>query len=154
MLVAQLCPTLCIPIDCSPKAPLSIKFSWQEYCSGFPFPSPGDLPKSEIKPGSPALQVDSLPSEPPGKANNPFMYIQLQVMQVIMEIKISSDSRGLGCNPSNAFKFFAFSKKMSLSLTFLKFKTRILPASSNPQNSLVRYTFSNTKHKVSPCWLL
>ena len=43
-------------------------FSRQEYWSGLPFPSPGDLPSSEIKPGSPTLQIaDSLPSEPPGK---------------------------------------------------------------------------------------
>ena len=34
---------------------------------GLPFPSPGDLPDSEIKPGSPALQADALTSEPPGK---------------------------------------------------------------------------------------
>ena len=38
----------------------------QEYWSGLPFPSPGDLPDSGIKPGSPTLQVDSSPSEPPG----------------------------------------------------------------------------------------
>ena len=46
---------------------LSMGFSRQEYWSGLPFPSPGDLPNPEIEPGSPALQVDSLPSEPPGK---------------------------------------------------------------------------------------
>ena len=46
---------------------LSIEFSRQEYWSGLPFPSPGDLPDPEIKPGTPALQTDSLPSEPPGK---------------------------------------------------------------------------------------
>ena len=39
----------------------------QEYWSGLPFPSPGDLPGSRIEPRSPALQVDSLLSEPPGK---------------------------------------------------------------------------------------
>ena len=39
----------------------------QEYWSGWPCPSPGDLPDQEIEPGSPALQADSLPSEPPGK---------------------------------------------------------------------------------------
>ena len=39
----------------------------QEYWSGLPFLSPGDLPNPGIEPGSPALQVDSLPSEPPGK---------------------------------------------------------------------------------------
>ena len=47
------------------QAPPSMGFSRQESRSGLPFPSPGDLPNLEIKPGSPALQVDSLPSEPP-----------------------------------------------------------------------------------------
>ena len=42
-------------------------FSRQECWSGLPFPSPGDLPDPGIKPGSPALQADALPSEPPGK---------------------------------------------------------------------------------------
>ena len=44
-----------------------MEFSRQEYWSGLPFPSPGDLPEPGIKPGSSALQEDSLPSEPPGK---------------------------------------------------------------------------------------
>ena len=46
------------------QAPLSMGFFRQEYWSGLPFPSPGDLPDSEIEPASwvsPALQVDSLP---------------------------------------------------------------------------------------------
>jgi len=47
-----------------------MEFSRQEYWSGLPFPSPGDLPDPGIKPGSPALQADSLPSEPPGKPSN------------------------------------------------------------------------------------
>ena len=47
------------------QAPLSMDFSRQEYWSGLPFPSPVDLPDSGMKPGSPALQVDSLQSEPP-----------------------------------------------------------------------------------------
>ena len=42
-------------------------FSRQEYWSGLPFPSPGDLPDPGIEPMSPALQADALPSEPPGK---------------------------------------------------------------------------------------
>ena len=45
--------------------------SRQEYWSGLPFPPPGDLPNPGIKSRSPALQVDSLPSEPTGKPNNP-----------------------------------------------------------------------------------
>ena len=49
------------------QAPLSMEFSRQEYWSGLPFPSPGDLPNLGIKPGSPTLQADALPSEPPGK---------------------------------------------------------------------------------------
>ena len=47
------------------QAPLSIDFSRQDYWSGLPFPSPGDLPDPGIKHTSPALQVDSLQSEPP-----------------------------------------------------------------------------------------
>ena len=42
--------------------------SRQEYWSGLPFPSPGDLPDAGIEPRSPALQVDSLPSEPSATA--------------------------------------------------------------------------------------
>ena len=49
------------------QAPLSMEFSRQEYWSGLPFPSPGDLPNRGIEPGSPTLQVDSLRSESPGK---------------------------------------------------------------------------------------
>ena len=49
------------------QAPLSMGFSRQEYWSGLPFPPPGDLPSPGIKPQSPALQADPLPSEPPGK---------------------------------------------------------------------------------------
>ena len=62
---AQSCLTLCDPVDCSCQAPLSIGFSRQEHWSGVPFPSPGDLPNPGIEPRSPALQADSLPSEPP-----------------------------------------------------------------------------------------
>ena len=49
------------------QAPLCVEFSKQNYWSGLPFPSPGDLPNPGIEPRSPALQADSLPSEPPGK---------------------------------------------------------------------------------------
>ena len=50
------------------QAPLSTEFSRQEYWSGLPFPSPGDLPNPGIKPGFPTLQADSLLSEPPVKS--------------------------------------------------------------------------------------
>ena len=48
------------------QAPLSMGFSRQEYWSGVPFPSPGDLPNPGITLGSPALEADTLTSEPPG----------------------------------------------------------------------------------------
>ena len=66
VLVTRSCPTLCDPMDGS-QVPLSMGFSRQEIWSGRPFPSPRDLPDPGIKPVSPALQADSLPSEPPGK---------------------------------------------------------------------------------------
>ena len=49
------------------QAPQSMGFSRQEYWSGLPFPSPGDLPHRGIEPGSPALQADALTSEPAGR---------------------------------------------------------------------------------------
>ena len=61
------CPTLWDPMDCSRQAPLSMGFFRQEYWSGLPFPSPGDLPDPGIEPGFPALQEDSLLTELWGK---------------------------------------------------------------------------------------
>ena len=56
-----------IPWTVAYQAPLFMEFSRQEYWSGLPFPSPGDLPNPGTEPGSPALQANSLPFEPPGK---------------------------------------------------------------------------------------
>ena len=52
------------------QAPLSMGFCRQEYWSGLSFPSPGDLPSLGIKPESPTLLTNPLPSEPPGKPKN------------------------------------------------------------------------------------
>ena len=65
--VAQSCSTLCDPMDLAYQASPSMGFSRQEYWSGLPFPSPGNLPNPGIEPGSPALQTEALPCEPPGK---------------------------------------------------------------------------------------
>ena len=83
--VVQLCPTLWDPMDCSPPGS-SVHGIFQarilggkkgkkkkEYWSGLPFPSPGDLPNPRIKPGSPALRADALPSEPPGTLLRPII---------------------------------------------------------------------------------
>ena len=67
MKVAQLCTTLCDPME----------FSKPEYRSGLPFPSPGDLTKPGIELRSLALQADSLLAEPPGEA---YMYIWLELL--------------------------------------------------------------------------
>ena len=67
------CPTLCNPIDY--QAPPSMGFSRQEYWSGLPFPSPGDLPNPGIEPGSPTLQTGALLSEPPNNKGCPTISI-------------------------------------------------------------------------------
>ena len=59
-LVAKSYLTLATPWTIACQAPLSMGFSRQEYWSGLPFPSPGDLPDPGIEPGSPALHADSL----------------------------------------------------------------------------------------------
>ena len=64
------------------QASLSMGFSRQEYWNGFPGPPPGDLPNPRIEPRSPALQVDSLLSEPPGKPKNTGMD-SLSLLQLI-----------------------------------------------------------------------
>ena len=65
--VAQSCLTLCDPMDYNCQAPLSMGFLRQEYWSGLPFPSPGNLPDSGIRPTSPALARRCLTVEPPEK---------------------------------------------------------------------------------------
>ena len=62
-LVAKLCPTLATPWTTACQAPPSMGFSRQEYQSGLPFPSPGDLPDPGLTPGSPTVQAASLPTE-------------------------------------------------------------------------------------------
>ena len=56
-----------IPWTVAYQVSLPMGFSRQEYVSGLPFHSPGDLPDPGIEPRSPTLQADALPSEPPGK---------------------------------------------------------------------------------------
>ena len=63
VLVAKLCLTFATPWTVACQAPLFMGFSRQEYWSGLPFPSPGDLPGPRIEPRSPALQADSSPNE-------------------------------------------------------------------------------------------
>ena len=66
-LFAKSCLTLVTPWTVACQVPLSMGFSGQEFWTGLPFPSPGDLPDPGIEPASPVLQKHSLPTEPPGK---------------------------------------------------------------------------------------
>ena len=63
-----------IPWTVALQDPLSMEFPKQEYWSGLPFPSPGDLPDLGIKSSSPTLQAESLPTEPPGKPQLPYSW--------------------------------------------------------------------------------
>ena len=82
VLVTQLCPTLWDPMDCSLPRCFVLGIFRLEFWSGLPFPSPGDLPDPGIKPRSPALPADSLPSEPPGKLN-----YKVKNLLIIIKIK-------------------------------------------------------------------
>ena len=57
-------------MDCSPPGSSVHGIFQAGIWSGLPFPSPGDLSDPGLKPGSPALQADSFPSEPPGKVRS------------------------------------------------------------------------------------
>ena len=76
VLVVQLCPTLWDPLDYNPQAPLSVEFSRQEYWSVLQFPTLGDLPDPGFELESPALQADSLPSEPLGKGHSQTLFFR------------------------------------------------------------------------------
>ena len=67
VLVTQSCSTLCDPMTVAFHALLPMEFFIQEYWSWLPLPSPGHLPDAGVTPRSPALQADSLLSEPPRK---------------------------------------------------------------------------------------
>ena len=66
--VTQSCPTLCDRMDCNTPGS-SVHGIFQEYWSGLPFSSPGDLPNPGIELRSPSLWADFLPSEPQGNPN-------------------------------------------------------------------------------------
>ena len=67
VLVAQSCLTLCDPKACNPPGSSAHGILPARVLEWVAIPSPGDLPDPGIEPGSPALQADSLPSEPPGE---------------------------------------------------------------------------------------
>ena len=86
-------------------------FSRQEYWSGLPFPSPGDLPDAGIEPGSPALQVNSLPIELPGKPHLIYDWIQL-----VISHPISLDIGPCQLRTHHSFLFHGWGCKEQLSI--------------------------------------
>ena len=85
-LVAQSYLTLCNPMDCSPpgsrlQAPGSMGILQARILEGLPCPSPGDLPNPGTEPRPPTLQVDSIPSKPPGKPI--IVYSNLMIFLVV-----------------------------------------------------------------------
>ena len=81
--VAKLYQTLCDLMDCSlPGFFLFMGFSWQEYWSGLPFPTPGDLPNPGIEPTSLALAGRFFTAEPPGKPSGLY-YMHLITHQIL-----------------------------------------------------------------------
>ena len=91
------------------QTPPSMEFSRQEYWSGLPFPSPGDLPNPGIKARSPALRTDALPSEPPGNHYRhcrislvvplTWMNIELLLDKMLSREKNSLSQRGIRIFP-------------------------------------------------------
>ena len=67
------------------QAPPSVGFFRQEYWSGLPFPSPGDLPNPGIEPESPALEAEALSSEPPGKPMNMMLAVAYSCIAFIIK---------------------------------------------------------------------
>ena len=80
------------PWTAAHQAPPSMRFSRQEYWSGLPFPSPGDLPAPGIEPRAPALQADVLTSEPPGKP----IYIYVKLLGLNLE-RMEKVIKGRSC---------------------------------------------------------
>ena len=101
--------------------PLSMEFSRQEYWSGLPFPSPGDLPDPGIQPRSPTSQVDSLPFEPSGKPPHNSIYLS----SVQFSCSVMSDS----CNPMTAVCHASLSITNSQSLLELMSIELVMPFS-------------------------
>ena len=124
-LVAKLCPTLETPWTVACRAPLSMGFSRQEYWSGLPFPSPGDLPNPGIEPRFPALQADSLPTELWGK---PFLSSRNSQFAVYKKWQARQKERKQHWPPNSTinflldktgFSYLNYNKKFHSNLTYL-----------------------------------
>ena len=111
VLVTQSCPTLCDPWTVTSQAPLSMEFFRQKQWSELRFLAPGDLPGSEIKSGSLALQADSLPSEPQGKPSCLYSPFQLKrvsnrMVRIVADKGLSTGRWAIGGWDSSCLPIF------------------------------------------------
>ena len=98
MLHAQSCPTLCDPIDCSlPGSSLSMGFSRQDYWSGLPFPSPGDLTDPGTESMSSALAGGFFTVDPPWEA--PLIIREMKIKTTM--IPLHTNEHGYNKNMEN-----------------------------------------------------
>ena len=91
-------------------------FSRQEYQGGLPFPSPGDLPDPGIRPGSPALQAEALPSEPPGKPSSKAVTILRKLHNWVTDFSLENMYQHLQDN------FLNFKKTHQITVRTIHFK--------------------------------
>ena len=87
------------------EAPPSIGFSRQEYWSGLPFPSLGDLPNPGIEPRSPALYADALLSEPSGKSNLTNSVFKIMVIRMLTDVRRAMHKVRISTEKENIKKY-------------------------------------------------
>ena len=102
--VAQLCPTLCDPVDCSPPGSSIHGILQARVLEWAAISFSRDLPDPGIEPRSPALQADALTSEPPGKPN------RSEVKLNINELNIPAKNQTAGLNIKNPAVYMPFAK--------------------------------------------
>ena len=112
------------------QAPLSMGFSRQEYWSGLPFPSPGDLPDPGIEARSPALQANTLTSEPPGKSSDlhiiPFKLPSSRVKPQPLSKELTRTNQNVsGGHPDPPGLFLLFSGRL-VTFRYLSFHSSLL----------------------------
>ena len=130
-------------------------FSRQEYCSGLPFPSPGDLPGPGIQPRSPALQADALTSEPPGK---PKSFLILELGNIASESWVSPASCSANCFALAYYLSFSLKNILWLVvlIDFYHIKTSTMANFKLSKNQLSKFqklwtTSSNTPPVIFFC---
>ena len=121
------------PWNVAHQASLSMEFSRQEYWSGLPYPLPEDLPNPENKPRSPTWQVDSLPSEPPGKLH----MRELRMMNNWFFSRNFADEKGMGARYTKWLNEKSTTKNILLIEAIIQIwrRQKVLKASKSSKSS-------------------